>query len=103
MANQAELQNSIHACIDELNQQLPESGKLTKSADTILVGEGGVLDSLGLITLLVNIEEALNTTSNISAPLLDELMAEHNGEHPFHTIATLLAWLHTRSAISQIG
>lgn len=89
--------------MDELNQQLPEGGKLTKSPETILVGEGGALDSLGLITLLVNIEEALNAKHNISAPLLDELMAEHSGEHPFHTIASLLAWLHASSAVSKAG
>lgn len=93
MSDQKDIAGIIDGCIEELNQQLPEEAKLVRSSTSILVGEGGTLDSLGLITLLVNVEQALAEKCGISVSLLDELMAEHAGEHPFHTVASLLEWV----------
>jgi D-alanine--poly(phosphoribitol) ligase subunit 2 len=87
------VQAVIHAAIDELNQQLPEGGKLQKAPAAVLVGDGGVLDSLGLITLLVDIEQALAEKLSIVVPLLDELMAAREGQHTFHSVGALTQWV----------
>jgi len=97
MENQEELLKTIYICIDELNQQLPAEGKLVKAPATILVGEGGILDSLGLISFLVNTEQAITERHALIAPLLDELMAEHVGQHPFHSLSSLAAWVAARA------
>ena len=55
---QAETETLILQAIVELNKQLGPEDKIAPASDTILVGDGGKLDSLALITLMVAIEEA---------------------------------------------
>ena len=93
MNEKDEIIKVIYASMRELNYQLPQEGQLIAALDTILVGEGGVLDSLGLITLLVNIEQALSGKYCLTVALVDVLMAEHEGEHPFHDVTALTNWL----------
>jgi len=85
-------------CIDELNKQLPAAGRLTTTPDTLLVGDGGVLDSLGLITLFVSIEQELATKHAITCPLLDTLMSETDG-NPMETIGSLVHWINQNANI----
>ena len=92
MEQSDEIVQTIYVCMEELNHQLPADGRLLLSPKTILVGDGGALDSLGLITLLVNIEQVLLEKQGLTVALLDTLMAEHAGTHPLHTVSTLAAW-----------
>ena len=86
--------DAIYQTIDEVNRQLPSGARLVKSEQTVLMGEGGVLDSLGLITLLVGIEEALQSKFGIQIALLEEdVLANSNG--PYHTIGSLVNWIVT--------
>jgi hypothetical protein len=87
-----EIKQLVFGCIDRLNQQLPVGGKLVKSEDSVLIGEGGVLDSLGLITLCVNIEQTLSDQLGIQCAVLDELMIERV-EHPMHKVGTMVQWI----------
>ena len=93
MNEKDEIIKVIYVSMRELNYQLPQERKLIEALDTILVGEGGVLDSLGLITLLVNIEQALSKKCYLAVALVDVLMAEHEGEHPFHDVTALTNWV----------
>jgi D-alanine--poly(phosphoribitol) ligase subunit 2 len=82
----------IYGCVDLLNRQLPHDMKLQKSTDTQLGGEGGVLDSLGLITLLVALEEELEKKFGVQCVLLDEeVMSDQNG--PYSSIDSLSKWI----------
>lgn len=78
----------IYRAIDELNQQLPAGQQIPKSPDIILFGSSGTLDSLGLINLIVaieqDIEEALGVTINLTHEIT--LLQE---THPFRTIHAL--------------
>jgi acyl carrier protein len=86
----------LYACIDSANRMLPSDAKLNKSPDTVLVGDGGVLDSLALINLLVDLEEALRTKLAVECPLIeDDLLADVQG--PYRSIANLTEWIAERS------
>jgi acyl carrier protein len=79
---------AIYAAIDELNAQLPADQHLQKSADTNLTGEKSPLDSLGLINLLVAIEQEISKLHGKDVQLLDEnLLGEEGG--PYRTVETL--------------
>lgn len=93
MDSKTNIIETIYGCIEVLNQQLPESGRLAKSLETVIAGNGGVLDSLSLITLLVDVEQALAERHDISVSLLDGLMDEDKNQAMFHTVATLLEWV----------
>jgi acyl carrier protein len=49
----------MYESISEVNAQLPENQRIEKSLATILLGEGGKLDSLGLVNFIVITEQKL--------------------------------------------
>ena len=86
--NQQVLTAIIYDAIDGLNRQLPRDAQLTKSPETVLAGAGGHLDSLGLITLLVSVEESLQAKLGIQLAVLDQEELSQ-AEGPYHTVSRL--------------
>lgn len=92
---QSDILNTIFKAVDELNKLSPPEAQLSKEASAVLVGEDGVLDSLGLINLIVMVEEKLQSDLNTEIIILDE-EALANPEGPYQTIDTLAAWILAR-------
>ena len=86
------IEKIIFESIKELNLQLPSERQLTTSMDTILFGNGAKLDSLGLVTLLVIIEQNIEDEYNIVLTIADEkAMSQKNS--PFRTVKSLKEYL----------
>jgi hypothetical protein len=82
----------VYDAIDVVNRQLPQSRRLTKSPDTIIVGPSGTLDSLGIVNLVLAVEEHAGEVAGAPVRLLDEgAMLDDNG--PFRNVNTLAALL----------
>ena len=82
----------LYDVIDKLNRQLPPDRQLDKNNNTILTGENGSLDSLGLINFIVVLEQGIEDTFRKTITLTDEqLLADTNG--PFHTLGSLTEYL----------
>ena len=79
MSRSDDILGMIFACIETLNNQLPADAKLPKDISTVLTGDGGVLDSLSLVTLIADIEQELVTRFGIHRPLLDEVVGDYSG------------------------
>lgn len=83
---------TIYGVVDEVNLQQPDNGQLEKSLDTVLFGQNGKLDSLGLVNFVVaaeqNIEEALGVSVSVSD---ERAMSQRNS--PFRTIGTLVDYI----------
>jgi D-alanine--poly(phosphoribitol) ligase subunit 2 len=56
--------------------------------DTPLLGRDGILDSLGLVTLVVALEQSIEDMYGVSVSLADE-RALSAGKSPFRTIGAL--------------
>jgi acyl carrier protein len=64
----------------------------------VLVGKDAVIDSLGMVSLIVEIEQALETGHDVSVTLAnDRAMSERNS--PFRTVGVLTD--HVMTLISQ--
>jgi acyl carrier protein len=74
--NKDAILNLIYTVFDDVNQQLPPNAQLEKSPQTLLMGDSTVLDSLGLINLIVGIEEKLEDIQGNSLSLTDEFEKE---------------------------
>ena len=61
--------------------------------ETALFGEEGIFDSLGLVTLIVIVEEAVQERCDTGISLADE-RALSQSRSPFRTIRTLAAYAH---------
>jgi acyl carrier protein len=56
--------------------------------DTVLVGKDAVLDSLGVVSLIVEVEQRVEAAHNVSVTLAnDKAMSQRNS--PFRTVAVL--------------
>lgn len=78
----------IFKAVEELNQQLPKKQQLTKSAHSILFGRNGKLDSLGLVNLIVALEQNIEDELELSITLADE-RAMSQKHSPFRTVGSL--------------
>lgn len=82
----------IYNSIDDIKDSVPGVDGVKKSKDLVLFGDGGFLDSLGLVTLVIAVEQNLQETLNLSFTLADE-KAMSQKTSPFKTIDTLAKYL----------
>lgn len=73
------------------NAARPESSQLTLSPDAALFGPGSPLDSLGLLTLLLDIEEDMQHAGCRVRLSDDRAMSQTRS--PFRTVASLVEYI----------
>jgi acyl carrier protein len=73
------------------NQERAAGDQLDLAADAPLFGPGSRLDSMGLVVLLVDVEEALHA-EGLDVTLSDE-KAVSRTRSPFRSVATLVAYI----------
>jgi hypothetical protein len=84
----------IYGAIDAVNQQLPAARRLARDPATVIVGAGGALDSLGIVTFALALEE--ESASALGRPLTlfkPEWLSDDSG--PFHSVDRLATFLTT--------
>ncbi len=78
----------LYRAVDRMNEQLPKDRPLDKSTQTVLFGKNGRLDSLGLVSFIVEVEQELEDEFGVGITLADErAMSQKNS--PFLTLHTL--------------
>ena len=78
--------------IEEINRQLENEHQLEKSTNTVLFGEDGKLDSLGLINLVVAVEQNIEDEFDVTITLADE-RAMSQETSPFRTVGSLADYI----------
>ena len=88
MDTRAQVQKAIDAAIADVNLTLrKEDAPLTADPALVLVGDGGRLDSLGLVNFVVALERRLAETSGRPVSVIDLLMSGDGV--PFDTVGSL--------------
>ncbi len=82
----------IFESIEVLNENSTDEILIQKDVDTPLFGESGKLDSLGLVDLLVTIEQTIEDEFDVSLIIADDraMSQEHS---PFRTVGTLADYI----------
>ena len=86
------VQDLIIESVKEINEQLPQEQQLGLSSKTPLIGSNGKLDSLGLINLLLVIEQKIEDEFDVSITISEE-KAMSQKRSPFRTIGTLADYI----------
>jgi acyl carrier protein len=81
-----------YRAVDEVNQLLSRDKQVSKGLETVLVGSGGQLDSLGLINLIVAIEQKVEEEYGRTVTLADE-RAMGREPSPFTTMGALVEYV----------
>ncbi len=87
-----ELETLIQAQVQSYNENLDEPVDLSAGAESVLFGEGGVLASVDFVTLVLDIEEAVEDATGQSITLADE-RAMSQKHSPFRTVGTLADYI----------
>lgn len=90
MENKTKIVEIIFKSIDEINQQ--NDTKISKNIDTKIFGVGSDLDSLGLINLIVTVEQNIEDEFGITITLADE-RAMSPEQSPFKNIGSLADYI----------
>jgi hypothetical protein len=81
----------IPVVIDAVKAVRPDAG--TVGEQTRLVGAGALLDSVGLVSLLINLEQRLDNAVDLASSLMASASVVEE-EHPFRTVGTLADHIH---------
>tara|TARA_B100000315_G_C14485837_1_gene545158 strand:- start:129 stop:437 length:309 start_codon:yes stop_codon:yes gene_type:complete len=92
MSKNERIKKVIINSIEEINQQLQKENQLEKSTNTVLFGKDGKLDSLGLVNLLVIIEQNIEDELQVIITLADERAISQRNS-PFRTVETLANYI----------
>jgi len=92
MEKKGKITQIVFQAIDDVNQLLIDK-KIEKSIDTDLIGESSKLDSLGLLNLIVAVEDRINDNFGSAIILTNENSISDN--NPFKNIQALVDYIET--------
>ena len=92
MGNKDKILEAVYDAIREVNEQVDEEQQLELSSETILVGDGSNLDSIGLVSLIVTAEQNIEDMFGLSLTLADE-KALSQEQSPFRTVGSLVDYV----------
>lgn len=87
-----QIRNVIYESIDEINSFQAKDRKIEKGEDSILYGQNTKLDSLGLVNLIVEVEQRMTDKLNVTIDLTDEKALSQNNS-PFLTVKSLCEYI----------
>ena len=88
MSNHDRIVSAVYLAVDELNKQLPKGVQVEKSLATPLYGKHGKLESIDVVTLIMEVEDQIRAEFGTSITIADDrAMSQENS--PFLTIQTL--------------
>jgi len=90
--NREKISQLVFNCISKYQVEYDQIFDLSEGEQTRLFGGNGQLDSLGLVSLVVNIEEDIETELGISLILADE-KAMSRRTSPFSRIVNLIDYI----------
>jgi len=91
----------VYESIADLNQQLPPGQRIEKSPATVLFGEDGKLDSLGLANLIVITEQRIEEFFGFAIGLTEDDPFSPSTGH-FRTVQSLATYI-SQSAARERG
>ena len=78
--------------VEQLNDTFPEAQKITVNENTVLFGNGSSIDSLSLVSIIVDLEMLFSTEHSHDISLTDD-RAMAREKSPFTNITTLVDYI----------
>ncbi len=92
LRNSEDVVKVIYRVIDEVNTLLSGKMKLEKSLNTVIFGENGKLDSLGMVNFIVNLEDKIKEEFGFEIFLSDgKVISQENS--PLRSIQALADYI----------
>ncbi len=92
MTNREKANQIVTEAIQAQNMMLSEDMQISLDPSTHLTGDSGVLDSLGFVTFIVNLEEQASTLFSIDISVSDAAVMDDMDKY-FETIGNLTEYI----------
>jgi hypothetical protein len=86
----AQARSVVVSALEAVNEGLPPEGRIETAPGTLLLGDGGTLDSISFANLVMRIQEAVLDQFGVGVAVADESMLA-GGAGPFRSVETLTA------------
>ncbi len=90
-----DLVNLVRNCVADVAEEQDLELPAAVDADTALFGREGLFDSVGLVSLVVLVEEAVEDATGVAVSLADQ-RALSQSRSPFRTVGALAAYARER-------
>ncbi|MCB1069037.1 MAG: hypothetical protein H7A43_10810 [Verrucomicrobia bacterium] len=86
------IQTLVTQCLQEILNQRGTELSAPLTADTPMFGTGGLLDSIGIVTMIVDVEQTIAAEFNATVSLADDrAMSQRNS--PYRSISALTDYI----------
>ena len=102
MRSPAEVGTLVLRVVAAVNTERPADAPISSDLQAMLFGEGAALDSLGLVNLIVAIEQEMEDEWDVSIALADE-KAMSQRRSPFRTLGALIDYIAMRLETEDHG
>lgn len=92
MQDNERIVQAIYRAVDELNKQLPKGVQVGKSPDSPLYGRSSKLESIDLVSLMIEVEEKIKEEFGTPITIADE-RAMSQEDSPFLSISSLTDYI----------
>jgi acyl carrier protein len=93
--NNGDILSLIQRAINDFNDQRTADERLLDTPEASLFGRDGKLDSLGLVNLILAVEERISSELDVNITLADERAMSWKGS-PFKTVQSLVDYVAER-------
>lgn len=92
MSANEKIVTAVHNAIDEMNTQLPKGVQIGKSPEAPLYGKASQLESIDLVSLIMEVEDQIKAEFDVSIMIADDrAMSQSNS--PFLTVGSLTEYI----------
>ena len=92
MFTRKQVEQAVYGSIKEFNEQVDDQQRLELAGDTVLMGRSSKLDSLGLVNLLIMVEQFFADELDVEISVVSE-QAMSRSASPFRSVSTLIEYL----------
>lgn len=92
MQTRQEIVNVVFSALESLNRELPATQQIPVALDTRLFGDNAALDSLSLVSVIVDVESNISDTLGVSVSLTDD-RAMGQAVSPFKDVNSLVDYI----------
>ena len=92
MEVRSEVIEIIFSALRSLNEELPEDRRVPIAEDSLLFGTGGSLDSLSLVSVVIDVESSVCDKFNRSISLTDDAAMDQEIS-PFASVAAMTNYI----------
>ncbi len=92
MSQHEVVQRIIYRALQNLNAEQPPNAQVAVNEDTLLLGEHSLLDSLSLISVIIDVETAVQDELGRTVSLTDDRAMSHQPS-PYVDVRALLTYL----------